>query len=61
MRLADFKGSFEFPTIDLDKFSSFFDKPIDKEPADGSTEIEGGEFTKLVHECPKCGHKFARD
>jgi hypothetical protein len=52
-------ASFDFPTLDLDKFKMFFEKPPEK--GNSNKEIEGGEFSKLVHTCPSCGHKFARE
>lgn len=64
----DFKevsASFDFPTIDMSQFSKFFEAPPpeakDGKKESGGTEIEQGQFTKMVHECPQCGHKFARE
>lgn len=57
----DFRDSFEFPTIDLEKFTAFFDDAPAKQINGDAGEVDAGQFSKLVHTCPKCGHKFARE
>lgn len=62
LTFEEVKVSFDLPSIDMDKFNSFFQKPEDNPSAtpEGSKEIQEGEFSNLVHTCPACGHKFGK-
>jgi ribosomal protein S27AE len=60
IKFDDFKESFDFPTLNIEKFAAFFEKPKE-ESKNNNSEVDGGQFSKLVHTCPQCGHKFARE
>lgn len=61
--IDEIKLSFDFPEINLEKFEEGFfgDGSISQKEVAGSTEISEGEFSHLVHTCPSCGHRFARE
>lgn len=61
--LQDLHASFDFPSIDMARFDSFFSKPAEdeeKKPAEGSREIGEDQFSHLIHTCPECGHRFGK-
>lgn len=62
INLEDLKASFDFPTIDMEKFGSFFSKTGAVKPklAQGATEIDEDQFSHLIHTCPSCGHRFGK-
>lgn len=52
------------PDFSASKFmESYYPQPTNEpEPnLDGSAEIEQGQFTKLVHTCPRCGFAFGAE
>lgn len=62
--MDDIKSSFDFPELNLLKFEEgYFGLPSGNESATEAknSEISEGEFSKLVHTCPSCGHQFARE
>ena len=56
---------FDIPNINLEKFAEAFyplPNPDAAEPVVvPSTEVEQGQFSKLVHTCPKCGFAFGAE
>jgi len=57
-------ASFNIPEIDLPNWSeSYFPSEIltDEAVEPKDTEIEQGQFSKLVHTCPKCGFSFGAE
>ncbi len=60
----DVKSAFDFPNIDMEKFSNFFETPIDdgdeEAPKNGSKELSEESFSHLQHTCPKCGFEFGK-
>lgn len=62
MDLAKMAENFDIPNIDFDKLSaSFSEEPVATDDAAKPTEIETGEFSKMVHTCPKCGFQFGAE
>lgn len=56
--------SFKIPDIDLIKWKSSYFAPIAPPTSNEeqkSTEVEQGQFSKLVHTCPKCGFSFGAE
>lgn len=61
--IQDIHSSFDFPSIDMAKFDSFFSKPsedVNRKSAEGSQEIGEDQFSHLIHTCPECGHRFGK-
>ena len=56
----DLIDRYSFPEIDLPDFKADFFDASEREPATGATEIGEGQFSTMLHQCPKCGFSFGK-